>query len=107
MGKGAWPIRHVVAGINREGAGSSGVKGSHMPRSEGQEYAEETVMCLTLNTVLAWWNRVMRVALVLMVLLVSACTVPGHSLPNPPAHSADRGDTGPLTSGDGDGGSGM
>jgi hypothetical protein len=75
-----------------------------MPRSEGQEYAEETVMCPTLNTVPAWWNRVMRVALVLMVLWVSACTALSHSSANPSDMTSDRGYVGPMIQADGDGG---
>ena len=78
-----------------------------MPRSEGHEYAEETVMCPTLNTVPAWWNRVMRVALVFMVLWASACTGPGHASSAPSAMPSEGGHAGSKHSGNGNGGNGM
>jgi hypothetical protein len=53
------------------------------------------------------WPYVMWVMMVSLALSVSACTARGHSLPNPPTHSADEGLAGPLTSGDGDGGNGI
>jgi hypothetical protein len=55
-------------------------------------------------TVPTWWNHVIRVMLVILLLFVSACTAPGHSRSNPSAHSLDGGLAGPLTSGNGDGG---
>jgi hypothetical protein len=58
----------------------------------------------TLNTLPAWWNRVMRVALVFMVLLVSACTGPGHSSSNPTGMPPEGGYAGPKDSSNGGGG---
>jgi hypothetical protein len=61
----------------------------------------------TWNLLPARWPYVMRVMMVSLALSVSACTAPGHSSSGPAAHSPDGGLAGPLTSGDGDGGSGM
>ena len=58
----------------------------------------------TLNTVPVWWNRVMWVALLFMVLLVSACTAPGHSGTNPTGMPPEGGYAGPKDSGNGGGG---
>jgi hypothetical protein len=81
----------------------------NQPRSEGREHPEDAAMWPTWNLlpVPARWTYVMRVMMVSLALSVSACTAPGHSLPNPPAHSGNEGLGGPLTSGDGDGGNGM
>jgi hypothetical protein len=64
-------------------------------------------MRCTRETLPTWWNHLMWVGLGILLLCISACATPGHSLSNPSAPSTDGGLAGPLTSGDGDGSSGM
>jgi hypothetical protein len=56
------------------------------------------------RTVPAWWSYVIRVVFVGLLVCVSACAAPDHSLSTPSAHSGGGGVVGPMTSGDGNGG---
>jgi hypothetical protein len=58
----------------------------------------------TWSTVPAWRNRVMRVVLVSMLLVLSACSVPGHSLSTPSVQTSIEGRAGPQDSANGNGG---
>jgi hypothetical protein len=58
----------------------------------------------TWSTVPLWWNRVMQVVLVSMLLAVSACSVPGHLLSTPSVQTAIEGRVGPQDSANGNGG---
>jgi hypothetical protein len=84
-----------------------GVKVARMTTDGRRGHQEDTTMWRTWNTLPAGWTYVMRVTLVAVVLFVAACTGPGHSSSVPSAHSPEGGLAGPLTSGNGDGGSGM
>jgi hypothetical protein len=63
-------------------------------------------MWLTRETLPTWWNHVMRVVLVAVVLCVSAsaCTTPRRSGSTPAALPPEGGYTGPRDSGNGGGG---
>jgi hypothetical protein len=42
-----------------------------------------------------WWNHLMQVLLLAVVLCISACTAPGHSRSTPSALSPEGGSAGP------------
>jgi hypothetical protein len=64
-------------------------------------------MWRTWNTSSPWRSHLIRVLVVALAFCVSACTGPGDSSSAPSAHSPEGGHTGPLFSGNGNGGSGM
>jgi hypothetical protein len=57
----------------------------------------------TWTTAPTWWNQVMRVVLVAMILFVSACTAPGRSSSTPGALPSEAEYAGPKDSGNGGG----
>jgi hypothetical protein len=61
----------------------------------------------TWNPLRTWWNHVMRVLLVALVLCASACTGPGRSTSEPSAMPPDGGYAGMTNSEKGDSDSGM
>ena len=58
----------------------------------------------TWKTLPTWWNYVIRVVLVSVVLFVSACTMPGRSSSTPSALPPEGEYAGPKDSGNGGGG---
>jgi hypothetical protein len=100
------PISGVQdAGIKLEGEGSSGVRVSYEER-RGGGHPQEPAMWPTWETLPTWWNHVMRVVLVAVVLCVSAsaCTAPGRSISTPAVQPSDGGQAGAVGAGNGGGG---
>jgi hypothetical protein len=61
----------------------------------------------TWNPIPTTWHHIMRVMMVSVVVFVSGCTAPGHSLSTPSARTPTGGHEGALDAGDGNGGNGM